>query len=112
MIKAIAAFTVLLGTAAQAAEIEHVHYRCERDVAIDVVYVESSGPDQVVLRAEEHFTILTATPSAQGKRYQNSPVLSDYVWWVEDDRAMLGWFDADKGSEATLFRECRERRLD
>lgn len=112
MIRSVSIALTLFCGPAMAAEIEHIRYKCERDVAIDVIYVESSGPDQVIVNAEGHFSILTATPSAQGKRYQNSPVLSDYVWWVDGRNAMLGWFDADQGVEETIFRKCVERNLD
>lgn len=69
--------------------------------------MQSDGPDQAVVMAEGHIAMLSAVPSAEGKRYRNSPVVDDYVWWVRDREAMLGWYDADTGSETVVFQSCR-----
>ena len=50
--------------------------------------------------------MLSAVPSSEGKRYRNSPVASDYVWWVNDREAMLGWYDAATGNEAVVYQSC------
>ena len=102
-----AALLALLPATGQAAGLSHSIYICDREIKLDVVYVQSDCPDQAVVMAEGHIAMLSAVPSAEGKRYRNSPVVDDYVWWVRDREAMLGWYDADTGSETVVFKSCR-----
>lgn len=102
-----AALLALLPATGQAAGLSHSIYICDREIKLDVVYVQSDGPDQAVVMAEGHIAMLSAVPSSEGKRYRNSPVASDYVWWVKDREAMLGWYDAGTGNEAVIYQSCR-----
>jgi membrane-bound inhibitor of C-type lysozyme len=102
-----AALLALLPATGQAAGLSHSIYICDREIKLDVVYVQSDGPDQAVVMAEGHIAMLSAVPSAEGKRYRNSHVVDDYVWWVRDREAMLGWYDADTGTETVVFQSFR-----
>ncbi len=106
----IAAALALPQMAHAIADIEAVEYRCERNVKIDVAYVNSDGAPQVVVMAEGNVAVLRAVPTASGVRYQGPPVEDGYVWWTQDDDAMLGWYDADLAEEVTLFMSCKQIR--
>lgn len=107
-VAALAAFLPV--TMAVAQPLDLMEYSCERGVPVSAVYVNGTTAGKVVLMVEGKLVPLASVPVAEGVRYQSSPALSDYVWWVNGNSAMLGWYDAQSGDETTLLSQCRKVR--
>ena len=106
----VVAAIVLQAASAMAQPLDLMEYNCERGVAVSVVYVNGTTAGKLVLMVEGKLVPLASVPVADGVRYQSSPATSDYVWWVKENAAMLGWYDANTGDETTLLSQCRKVR--
>ena len=103
----IAVALIAVPTTVLAATITRESYSCERDASVEAVYIRSEGPKQAIVFAEGNIAVLSHVPASSGARYQGNPLRSHYVWWINDDDGMLGWYDADSAEELVVLGKCR-----
>jgi len=105
------AVLVLLGvTSACAAEekadkaaadnITAVHYICERQVEIPVVYVNTAGGSSfAIVQVEGKLVPMTQQASASGARYIALDEQDSYRWYTRGEEASLAFLEADHTAE-------------
>ncbi|MBX8824417.1 MliC family protein [Ochrobactrum sp. SFR4] len=86
-----------------------VTYICERNVELDVVYINGLKNDEsaAVLYTEGKLVPMRIWPAASGARYIALDEQDSYRWHTKGDEGILSFLEADDSAkEQTLFSNC------
>lgn len=81
-----------------------MHYSCDREVPVQVTYVNAAEGSLAVLMLENRQVVLENEVSASGARYGTGDDSGSYVWWSKGDSAFLMW--RKQGEETTILDNC------
>lgn len=99
---------ILWPGASLAAEFRTALYHCERDVRVQVTYINTDEGNFAVLFVEGNLVPMRQFPSASGTRYIAIDEQNSYRWYSHRGEATLGWLAADHtASEDMLLTACK-----